>query len=185
MILPIHIYGNDALRKECAEVTPNEEGLDELIDNMFETMKGADGVGLSANQVGRQLRLFVCNVEDFADDLGELPPGDPFRRVFINPQIVENSDETEPYVEGCLSLPGINEAVTRPVALTLRYFDRDWNEHTHRFEGFWARVIQHEYDHIEGKVFTDRLAPLRRTMLKGKLTGLTRGEHKAAYRFKQ
>lgn len=185
MILPIHIYGSDLLRGQCMLVQRDQEGLDALIDDMFDTMKGADGVGLSANQVGRALRLFVCNVEDFVDDLGEIPPGDPFRRVFINPEIVEFSQETEPYVEGCLSLPGINEAVTRPISLVVRYFDREWNEHTHRFEGFWARVIQHEYDHIEGKVFTDRLAPIRRTMLKGKLSGLTRGEHKAHYRFKQ
>lgn len=185
MILPIHIYGNDALRNPCAEVVRDQEGLCELIDNMFDTMKGADGVGLSANQVGRNLRLFVCDVEDFAEDLGVVPDGDPYRRVFINPEIVELSDACEPYVEGCLSLPGINEAVTRPIALVVRYRDKDWTEHTHRFEGFWARVIQHEYDHIEGKVFTDRLAPIRRTMLKGKLTGLARGEHKAPYRCKQ
>lgn len=185
MILPIYIYGNEALRGECAEATKNIDGLNELIDNMFDTMKGADGVGLSANQVGQSLRLFVCDVEDFADQLGTIPPGDPYRRVFINPEIIDFSEDTEPYTEGCLSLPGINEAVTRPISLTLRYTDRDWQEHTHRFEGFWARVIQHEYDHIQGKVFTDRLAPLRRTMLKGKLTGLARGEHKAGYRCKQ
>ncbi|MEG1413902.1 MAG: peptide deformylase [Mucinivorans sp.] len=183
MILPILIYGNEVLRRPCLEVEREMKDLSQLIADMFETMREADGVGLSANQVGRSLRLFVCNVEDFAEDLGDnLPSGDPWRRVFINPTIVETAGIEEPYREGCLSLPGINENVTRPSVVTLRYWDENWVEHCDCFDHFWARVIQHEYDHISGKLFSDHLAPIRRSMLKSKLAALTRGSFKANYR---
>lgn len=185
MILPIYIYGNEVLRKKCAAVEKDHPELSTLIANMFETMAEADGVGLSANQVGVPIRLFVCNVEDMAEELGEaVPEGDTYRRVFINPEIVEHSHDEEPYNEGCLSLPGINESVSRPTQITIKYTDENWVEHTHTFDNFWARVIQHEYDHINGKPFSDHLAPIRKSMLKSKLQGLTRGSFKAKYRCK-
>lgn len=185
MIRPILIYGNEVLRKECVNVERDMKNLPALLADMFETMKAADGVGLSANQIGHSLRLFVCNLEDFADDLGDnVPPGDPFRRVFINPTIIEATGPEEPYKEGCLSLPGINENVFRPTIVKIRYTDENWVEHTHTFDNMWARVIQHEYDHISGKLFSDHLAPIRRNMLKSKLTGLTKGNFKASYRCK-
>ncbi|MEG1670608.1 MAG: peptide deformylase [Mucinivorans sp.] len=181
MILPILIYGNEILRKECSTVDRDMTDIPVLIADMFETMKEADGVGLSANQVGRSLRLFVCNVEDFAEDM---PDGAPYQRVFINPTIIETSGPEEPYKEGCLSLPGINENVMRPSQVTIRYTDENWEEHQHTFDNFWARVIQHEYDHISGKLFSDHLAPIRKNMIKSKLAGLTRGAFKAKYRCK-
>lgn len=185
MILPIYIYGNEILRKECTVISSDYPHLNELIENMFQTMAQADGVGLSANQVGYPIRLFVCNVSDMADDLGpNVPPGDPYRRVFINPEIIELSGEEEPYKEGCLSLPGINENVSRPTIITIRYRDENWVEHTHTFDNFWARVIQHEYDHVNGKLFSDHLVPIRKNMIKSKLTGLTKGNFKAKYRCK-
>lgn len=185
MILPIYIYGSDVLRADCKDIEQNYANLAELLENMFQTMKAADGVGLSANQIGLPIRVFVCDVEDLADDLGpNVPEGDPYRRVFINPEILELSGEEEPYKEGCLSLPGINENVIRPTVVKIRYRDENWVEHTHIFDGFWARVIQHEYDHLNGKVFSDHLAPIRKNMIKSKLMGLTRGNFSAKYRCK-
>lgn len=185
MILPIYIYGEQVLREQCGPIDRSYAGLDKLLRDMFETLKAADGVGLSAPQVGLPIRLFICNVEDWADDLGDnVPEGDRYRRVFINPEIVKLEGENELFLEGCLSLPGINENVMRPTVVTIRYMDENWVEHTHTFDKSWARVIQHEYDHIEGKLFSDHLAPIRRNMIKSKLMGLTRGNYKAKYRCK-
>lgn len=190
MILPIFAYGQEVLRKESDEVSPDHENLGQLIDNMFDTMYGADGIGISACQVGVPLQLFVVDISGFYESeedlatLGADVQGAPFKRIFINPEIVEHSDDTEPYNEGCLSVPGINENVVRPTSIVLRYQDENFVEHTAKFDTMWARVIQHEYDHIIGKVFTDRVAPIRRQMLKGKLQGIARGVHNAKYRVK-
>ncbi len=180
MILPIHIYGKESLRKECREVLENEEGLSALIDNMFETMYSADGIGLAAPQIGRDMQLFVIDITDVMDEESTEP--EPFKRVFINAEIVDSSEELAPYTEGCLSLPGINENVLRPDWIELNYFDENFEEHTTRFEGMWARVIQHEYDHTIGKVCTDRVATLRRQLLRSKLQNLSRGNYSARYR---
>ncbi len=180
MILPIHTYGKESLKKECREVSPSQEGLDQLIDNMFETMYGADGIGLAAPQVGYDLQLFVCDIEAVVDEDSTDP--EPYKRVFINAEIVESSAEMEAYNEGCLSLPGINEDVTRPVWVELRYMNENFEQKTERFEGMWARVIQHEYDHTLGKVFTDRVSPLKRQLLRSKLQNLARGKFSAKYR---
>lgn len=185
MILPIYIYGQEVLRKKCTDIDNSYPNLQKLIGDMFETLSAADGVGLSAPQVGFDIRLFICNVEDWADDLGDnIPEGDPYRRVFINPTVIELTGQKDIFREGCLSLPGINENVSRPTVVKIRYWDENWVEHTHTFDKSWARVIQHEYDHIEGKLFSDHLAPIRKNMIKSKLLGLTRGNYKAKYRCK-
>jgi peptide deformylase len=148
---------------------------------MFETMRAADGVGLAAPQVGNNIRLFVIDATPWADDEPELAG---FRKAFINPEIYWRSDEEEYYNEGCLSLPGIHEDVLRPVAVRMRYLDENFEPHDEEFGGRPARIIQHEYDHLEGAVFTDRLTPLRRTLLKSKLAGFAKGKYKASYRTK-
>ncbi len=180
MILPIYTYGNDILKKECREVTPEMEGIDKLIENMFDTMYGADGIGLAAPQIGQDLQLFVCDIEAVLDE--EPTEAQPYKRVFINAEITESSTETEPYNEGCLSLPGINEDVVRPVWVELSYQNENFEQKTERFEGMWARVIQHEYDHTQGKVFSDRLSPLKRQLLRSKLQNMARGKFTAKYR---
>ncbi len=149
---------------------------------MFDTMYASEGVGLAAPQIGQSLRMFVVDVTPFA-------PQDPmavgFKRVFINPEIVEESDMEVLMNEGCLSLPGLHEDVYRPEKITIRYFDEDFVEHEETLEGWPARAVQHEYDHIEGMVFTDRLAALRRTLLRNKLNAMAKGKYEASYRTKQ
>ncbi|MFI3287769.1 MAG: peptide deformylase [Rikenellaceae bacterium] len=190
MILPICVYGNSILKEECGDIEPGYAGLSELIDNMFETMYKADGIGLAAPQVGFDISLFVIDITGFYEDeesladIGEGCAAAPFKRVFINPEILEVSEDEEPYNEGCLSLPGINENVMRPRAIVMRYMDENFVEHTEHFDAMWARVIQHEYDHLCGMVFTDRLALIRRQMVRSKLQGIARGVYRASYRCK-
>lgn len=182
MIYPIYIYGSHVLRDECAEVGRDYPELKKLASDMFDTMYASEGVGLAAPQIGKSLRMFVVDVTPFA-------PQDPtavgFKRVFINPEIVEESDMEVLMNEGCLSLPGLHEDVYRPEKITIRYFDEDFVEHEEALEGWPARAVQHEYDHIEGMVFTDRLAALRRTLLRNKLNAMAKGKYEASYRTKQ
>ncbi len=190
MILPIYVYGQDVLREDSQEVAPDYKDLPQLLENMYATMYAADGIGLSACQIGLPLQLFVVDIAGFYEseedlaEIGDDAQREPFKRVFINPRIIESSEEQEPYNEGCLSLPGINENVLRPNWIVLRYQDENFVEHTQKFDAMWARVIQHEYDHVIGKVFTDRLAPIRRQMVRSKLQGIARGVHNAKYRVK-
>ncbi len=181
MILPIYTYGNTVLRKATEEITPDYPQLQALIDNMFETMYQADGVGLAAPQIGLPIRLLVI-------DLAPLKEQDPelgsFKMVMINPEMLEMSRETDLAEEGCLSLPGIHESVPRAKRIKITYVDTDFNEHTEVFEGYKARVVQHEYDHLEGKVFTDRVNPLRRQLLKSKLAHIVKGKVNADYKIK-
>jgi peptide deformylase len=181
MVLPIVVYGSPLLRAANSEIDAAYPDVKKLVEDMFATMYAAEGVGLAAPQVGRNIRLFVVDVSAWADDEPELAG---FRRAFINPEIYESSAEEGYYNEGCLSLPGIHEDVARPLAIRMRYLDENLQPHDEEFTGRPARVIQHEYDHLEGKVFTDRLSPLRRTLLKGKLTGFAKGKFKASYRTK-
>lgn len=181
MILPIVVYGSPILRAENREIDPAYPDLKKLVGDMFDTMYAAEGVGLAAPQIGRNIRVFVVDVSAWADDEPELAG---FRRAFINPEIYESSEETGFYNEGCLSLPGLHEDVSRPLAIRMRYLDEDLQPRDEEFTGRPARVIQHEYDHLEGKVFTDRLSPLRRTLLKSKLAGFAKGKFKASYRTK-
>jgi peptide deformylase len=175
------VYGSPVLRADNKEIDAAFSGLEKFVEDMFDTMYAAEGVGLAAPQVGRNVRAFVVDVTAWADEEPELAD---FRRAFINPEIYECAEEESLYNEGCLSLPGLHEDVSRPVSIRMRYLDEHLQPHDEEFTGRPARVIQHEYDHLEGKVFTDRLSPLRRTLLKSKLTGFTKGKFKASYRTK-
>lgn len=179
MIYPIYVYGSSVLRRETEEVTPDYPQLKQVIENMFETMYDSDGVGLAAPQVGKSLRMFVVDAEPYADEEPELKG---FRKVFINPEIYERTGDKVLFSEGCLSLPGIREEVSREPSIRIKYFDENFQEHDEEYSGFAARVIQHEYDHIEGKMFVDHLSPLRKTLLKGKLAAMAKGKYKADYK---
>lgn len=181
MILPIYTYGNAVLRKETQDLTPDYPDLDVLIDNMFETMYHADGVGLAAPQVGLPIRLLVIDLVAFKEQDADLGS---FKVAMINPEMLELSEEMVSGEEGCLSIPGIHESVLRAQKIKIRYFDAQFNEHVEEFEGYKARVVQHEYDHLEGNLFTDKVNPLRRQLLKSKLTNIAKGKVKADYRTK-
>ena len=181
MILPIYTYGNAVLRKVCEPISPDYPNLKELVENMFETMYNANGVGLAAPQIGLSIRLLVIDLAPYKEDDAELGV---FKVTMINPQLLEASEETATSEEGCLSVPDVHENVPRAVKIKIRYFDEDFNEHIEVFEDFKARVVQHEYDHIEGKIFTDKVSPLRRQLLKSKLTNITKGKTSCSYKTK-
>ena len=181
MILPVYTYGNAVLRKESEEITADYPDLRTLVDNMYETMYHADGVGLAAPQIGLDIRLLVIDLAPYKEEDPELGN---FKVMMVNPQMLEMSEETVMGEEGCLSLPGIHESVPRAKRIKITYRDVDFNEHTEVFEDYKARVVQHEYDHLEGKVFTDRINPLRRQLLKGKLTNIMKGKVHADYKIK-
>lgn len=181
MILPIYLYGEAALRKPTNEIDKSYPELKTLIDNMFETLTNAEGCGLAAPQVGKSIRLFVVDGTELGEDY---PDCVNFKQVFINPEIVEESDETSTYSEGCLSLPGINENVVRPKTIKVRYQDADFNWHEETFTDFRARIVQHEYDHLEAHVFTDRISPIRKTFVRGKLTNIAKGKTVPRYKYK-
>lgn len=181
MILPIYTYGQPVLRKPTTEITAEYPELKTLIENMFQTMYNSDGVGLAAPQIGLSIRLFVIDASPVADDFPEI---ESKKRVFINPTITETTDETVIYEEGCLSLPGIHEKVARPKEITIHFFDENFIEHTEHHSGFFARIIQHEYDHLEGHVFSDRVSPIRRQMISGKLTSISKGKVRCSYKTK-
>lgn len=182
MILPIYLYGQAALRKPTEDIEPGELDVKELIQNMQETLTAAEGCGLAAPQVGLSKRLFIVDGTELGEDY---PDCVDFKQAFLNPEIVEESEDTISYSEGCLSLPGISENVVRPETITIRYQDADFNWHEETFTGFKARIIQHEYDHLEGHVFTDRISPIRRQFVKGKLTNIAKGKTTARYRCKR
>ena len=171
MILPIVAYGDPVLKKKASPIAPGELDLPELVANMFETMYAANGVGLAAPQVGLSKRLFVIDAEPM--DEKNLKG---FKKVFLNPEKVEEDGQESYYEEGCLSIPNVHEEVSRPERIRLRYQDADGNPHEETFTGLAARVIQHEYDHIEGVLFTDHLTPFKRRLLKGKLANISKGK---------
>jgi len=182
MILPIYIYGQPCLRKESADLPANYEGLDELISDMFETLTASEGVGLAAPQIGKNIRLAVIDLDVLADDLPEYKD---FRKAYINPHIVEYDDsETESMEEGCLSLPGIHEKVSRPTRIRVRYEDQQRQAHDEWVDGYLARVMQHEFDHLDAHLFIDRISPLRRQLIKSKLKALQAGRYRCGYRTK-
>lgn len=181
MKLPIVAYGDPVLRKKAAPIDRDYPGLAVLIENIFETMYNAHGVGLAAPQIGLSIRLFVIDASPFADEDEKL---DGFKKAFLNPQIVEESGQLWDFNEGCLSIPDIREDVTRQEKVTLTWMDENWVSRTQTFDGLAARVIQHEYDHIEGRLFTDTLSPLRRTMLRGRLEAIARGQIKVDYKMR-
>ncbi len=183
MILPIVGYGASVLKQTAVEIDRTYPELPQLIENMFQTMYAANGVGLAAPQIDLSIRLFVIDAEPFKETY---PEAEGFKKVFINPVILEAKGEIwNDFQEGCLSLPDIHEEVARPSIVVVRYLDENFCEHQEELSGICARVFQHEYDHLEGKVFTDRLSSLRRTLLKRKLSDIAGGKVAASYRMKR
>ncbi len=182
MILPVCVYGHPVLRKVASEITPEYPDLKLLIENMFDTMRKADGVGLAAPQVGYSIRLFVIDATSAASE--EKPDLYDFKKIFINPQILSYSGEEWTYNEGCLSLPEIREDVDRPSVIKLRYCNENFDVFEEEFDGIRARIIQHEYDHIEGKLFIDKLNPIRRRLIASKLKQISKGKITPAYKTK-
>lgn len=187
MILPIVAYGTPVLRKTATEIEQNYPDLQQLIDNMYETMYNANGVGLAAPQIGRSIRLFIIDSKQVTDEQhedNEFREEEGIVQTFINAQVVEESGKDWVYEEGCLSIPNIRENVSRPSDVRIQYYDADFNFHDKTYSGLTARVILHEYDHIEGKLFTEYLSALKKRLLKSKLTKISKGQIKADYRMK-
>ncbi len=180
MIYPIYVYGTSVLRKKAKEIPRDFDGLGEFIDSMFETMKVSQGIGLAAPQVGKSLRLFVVDATEMEDEEGEGLAD--FKIAFVNPEIIEEMGDRWSFNEGCLSIPSIREEVEREERIRIRYFDRDWNLHDEVFTGIKARVIQHEYDHLEGILFVDKINPLRRRLISSKLKAISKGKVDTDYR---
>jgi peptide deformylase len=181
MKYPVTVYGDPLLRKISKPIDKDDPKLMEIIENMWETMYYSDGVGLAAPQVGLSIRLFVIDASSGADEEPEL---EGFKKVFINPEIIETTGDSWVMNEGCLSLPEIREDVTRPDKVRIKYFDENFVEHDEIYDGFAGRVIQHEYDHLEGKLFIDYLSPLRKRLLKSKLNAIATGKVQPHYRIK-
>ena len=181
MILPIYVYGQPVLRKVAEDINPDYPNLKELIDNMFETMDNADGVGLAAPQIGLPIRVVTVDLDVLSEDYPEFKG---FRKVYINAHILETSDDLVSMEEGCLSLPGIHESVKSSNKIRVKYLDENLVEHDEVVEGYLARVMQHEFDHLEGKMFIDHLSPLRKQMIKGKLNAMLKGKAHCTYRVK-
>ena len=182
MILPIYIYGQPVLRKVAEDITPDYPELKTLITNMWETLADSEGIGLAAPQVGLDIRLVVIDLDPLSEDLPEYKD---FRQVYINAHIVEydetNTDASE---EGCLSLPAIHEKVIRPTRIRVQWMDENFQAHDEWIEGYLARVMQHEFDHLDGKMFIDRISPLRKQLIKSKLKALTQGLYRCGYKTK-
>ena len=181
MILPIYTYGQSVLKKEAEEIDSSYEGLEQLIKDMFETLRKSEGVGLAAPQVGLSIRLAVVDLDVISDDQPEFKG---YFRTYINPFIEETSGDSVPYEEGCLSFPGIHEKVNRPSKVRVSWQDENFVEHDEWFEGFPARVLQHEIDHLDGKCFIDRMSPLRRQMNKKALSSIAAGKFNCDYKVK-
>jgi len=187
MILPIVAYGHPVLRKVAQDIGPDYPGLEKLLDNMWETMYGSNGVGLAAPQVNRSIRLFVIDTEQMFGNMEDeekegYPDAPGFKGVFINAHVVELEGKEWPYNEGCLSIPKIREDVLRQETVTLQYRDVNFDSHITTFTGLTARVILHEYDHIEGKLFIDHISALKRKLMKGKLADISKGKVSVDYK---
>lgn len=181
MLLPIYAYGQPVLKKMAEDIGPDHPGLQEFIENMWETMYQAEGVGLAAPQVGESIRLFVIDTIQIMEE-GKEDEG--IKRVFINAHKVEEAGEPYAYEEGCLSIPDVRGDVDRPPQLRLRYMDENFEEHEEAFNGINARVIQHEYDHIDGILFTEHLKPIKKRLVRRKLEDIKKGKVKVEYRMK-
>lgn len=188
MILPIVAYGDPVLRKETEELTQDYPNLDKVIENMFETMYEANGIGLAAPQVNIPIRLFIVDASIFEDDEdlseAERKMVANFKKVFINPKIIQESGDEWAFNEGCLSIPDVREDVFRQPDIVMEYEDENFKKHKETFTGMVARIIQHEYDHIEGILFTDKLSPLKKRLIKSKLTNISKGNVNVDYRMK-
>ena len=189
MILPIIAFGNPVLKRIADEVPENFEGLSSLLTDMFETMYAAKGVGLAAPQIGESIRLFIVDGSPFANEEGEeIDPKaigiEGFKKVFINPIIEEESGDLWAFQEGCLSIPKIRENVSRKERIYVSYYDENWSFHRDEFDGYKARIIQHEYDHLEGILFTDKLSPLKKKLLSKRLGNVSIGMVEVDYKMK-
>ena len=181
MILPIYVYGQPVLRKVAEDITSDYPNIKELISNMFETLFRAEGVGLAAPQIGLPIRVVVIDLDPMGEDY---PKYKNFRKAYINAHIIETSEETVSMEEGCLSLPGIHENVTRAKKVLVRYLDENFEPHEEEADGYLARVMQHEFDHLDGHMFIDRMSPMRRQMDKGKLNAMLKGKAHCNYKVK-
>lgn len=181
MNLPVYLYGQPVLRKVAEDIEKDYPELETLIKNMHETMYSSEGVGLAAPQIGLSIRLLVIDGSPLGEDF---PDCVDFKRIMINPQITSFDGEKVTLDEGCLSLPGIHEAVTRPTIITVKYVDETFTEKEETFKGFSARIVQHEYDHLEGKVFIDHISPIRKQLIKAKLNNIIKGKVNCGYRTK-
>ncbi len=188
MILPILAYGDPILRKMGKDITQEYPKLDLLLENMFETMYEAKGIGLAAPQIGLPIRLFLVDASPFEDDEEyseeEREFLSTFKKVFINAKIIEETGDEWAFNEGCLSIPDIREDVFRNEDILIEYYDENFTKYTEKFNGIVARIIQHEYDHIEGVLFTDKLSPLKKRIIKGKLANITKGNINIDYRMR-
>jgi len=182
MILPIYIYGQPVLRKVAEDIPTDFPDLKQLIADMYETLDQSEGIGLAAPQIGKPIRVVVIDLNVLSDDMPEYKG---FRHAFINPHILEYDDtKTEGMEEGCLSLPAIHEKVVRPTRIHVTWLDEELQSHDEWIEGYLARVMQHEFDHLDGKMFIDRVSPLRRQLISSKLKALTQGRYRCGYKTK-
>ena len=181
MVYPIIMYGDPVLRKRAKEIEEGSVDIKALVQDMFDTMYAAHGIGLAAPQIGKSIRLFVVDGTTLEDE-DKVEDMTGFRKTFINPVLIEQKGGAWEFEEGCLSIPNIRENVTRPEKVKIRYWDEGWNQKEEEYDGMTARIIQHEYDHLDGKMFVDYLTPLKKRMLKGKLTDISKGEVDTEYR---
>ena len=181
MKLPIISYGDPVLKRKGEAIGKDYPDLQQLIADMFETMYAANGVGLAAPQIGRSIRLFVIDASPYAEDE---PTVADFKKVFINAELLDEAGDKWLFNEGCLSIPDVREDISRYPTIRIRYVDENWVEHEDELDGLAARIVQHEYDHIEGKLFTDKLSPLRKAMIKSKLDSISRGQVDVDYKMK-
>jgi peptide deformylase len=179
MIYPIVVYGHAVLRKVAQEIDEDYPGLQQVIDDLFETMYYSEGLGLAAPQIGKSIRIFVIDGKPAAEDEPDLAD---FKKAFINAHISEKSGDLVPMTEGCLSIPNLREEVSRESHIRIKYYDENWNYHDEVYDGYKARIIQHEYDHLDGILFTDKLNPLRKRLIKSKLTSISKGKFEADYK---
>jgi peptide deformylase len=179
MTYPIVVYGHPVLRKVAKEIDKVHPGLSQIINDLFETMYNSEGLGIAAPQIGKSIRLFVIDGKPVAEDEPSLAD---FKKVFINAHITEKNGELMPMTEGCLSIPNLREEVNRESHIRIKYYDENWEYHDEVFDGYKARIIQHEYDHLDGILFTDRVSPLKKRLLKSKLTAISKGKFEAEYK---
>jgi peptide deformylase len=188
MILPIVAYGSNVLKTKAVNITPDFPDLEILIENMWETMYNANGVGIAAPQIGKSIRLFVVDASPFSKDDeisdDEISTLKNFKKVFINPELIEETGGEWDFTEGCLSIPNIREDISRREMITIRYYDESFEEIELTLKGLAARIVQHEYDHIEGVLFIDKLSSLKKKLLKGKLNDISKGKIKTEYKMR-
>ena len=185
MILPIIAYGNPVLRKKCENISPDYKGLSELISNMWDTMYASSGVGLAAPQIGLSIRLFIIDASPFSEDnkldIEERNSLSTFKKVFINPELITTTNNLNTFNEGCLSIPDVREDVVRENDILIKFFDENFKKHELILNGLRARVVQHEFDHIQGILFTDKLSTFKKKLIKSKLNNISKGKIKSDY----